>query len=190
MSERRACRVVGTDRKSMRYRSQQEDDADLRTKRELAQQRRQFGYRRLHILLQREGVVVNCSGSIVRIKLAVRRRRNRRRTSRSYLMVAICSSSWVNARYEKGSMILTSSRGFAEWGEIFGSPIVATALLDRLLHHAIVIQIDGSSYRLRRDADLLPEHVRSTARITPPAPTEARCCGRPPKDGRTSMPNP
>lgn len=85
-------------------------------------------------------------------------------------------------------MILTSNRGFAEWGEIFGSPVVATALLDRLLHHAIVIQIDGSSYRLRRHADLLPEHVRSTARITPPAPTEPRRRGRPPKDGAAPMP--
>ena len=94
----------------------------------------------------------------------------------------------VNARYEKGAMILTSNRGFAEWGEIFGSPVVATALLDRLLHHAIVIQIDGSSYRLRRHADLPPEHVRSTARITPPAPTEARRRGRPPKDGGVPMP--
>jgi len=94
----------------------------------------------------------------------------------------------VNARYEKGAMILTSNRGFAEWGEIFGSPVVATALLDRLLHHAIVIQIDGSSYRLRRYADLLPEHVRSTARITPPAPTDARRRGRPPKDGGVPMP--
>ena len=44
----------------------------------------------------------------------------------------------VNARYEKGAMILTSNRGFAEWGEIFGDPVVATALLDRLLHHAVV----------------------------------------------------
>ena len=43
-------------------------------------------------------------------------------------------------------MILTSKRGFAEWGEVFGDPVVATALLDRLLHHAIVIQIEGSSY--------------------------------------------
>jgi IstB-like ATP binding protein len=42
----------------------------------------------------------------------------------------------VNARYEKGAMILTSNRGFAEWGEVFGDPVVATALLDRLLHHA------------------------------------------------------
>src|SRR5438552_612110 len=58
----------------------------------------------------------------------------------------------VNARYEKGAMILTSNRGFAEWGEIFGDPVVATALLDRLLHHAIVIQIEGSSYRLRHRA--------------------------------------
>ena len=61
----------------------------------------------------------------------------------------------VNARYEKGAMILTSNRGFAEWGEVFGDPVVATALLDRLLHHAIVVQIEGASYRLREHADLL-----------------------------------
>ncbi|EHP83572.1 IstB domain protein ATP-binding protein, partial [Methylorubrum extorquens DSM 13060] len=41
------------------------------------------------------------------------------------------------------AMILTSNRGFAEWGEVFGDPVVATALLDRLLHHAVVIQIEG-----------------------------------------------
>ena len=64
----------------------------------------------------------------------------------------------VNARYEKGAMILTSNRGFAEWGDIFGDSVVATALLDRLLHHAVVIQIEGSSYRLREHADLLPEN--------------------------------
>jgi DNA replication protein DnaC len=60
----------------------------------------------------------------------------------------------VNARYERGALILTSNRGFAEWGDIFGNPVVATALLDRLLHHAIVIQIEGASYRLRQHADL------------------------------------
>jgi hypothetical protein len=49
----------------------------------------------------------------------------------------------VNARYEKGAMILTSNRGFSEWGHVFGDPVVATALLDRLLHHATVIQIEG-----------------------------------------------
>ena len=85
----------------------------------------------------------------------------------------------VNARYEKGAMILTSNRGFAEWGEVFGDPVVATALLDRLLHHAVVIQIEGSSYRLRQHADLVPEHVRSKALITPPpAPQTPRPTAR------------
>jgi DNA replication protein DnaC len=84
----------------------------------------------------------------------------------------------VNARYEKGAMILTSNRGFAEWGEVFGDPVVATALLDRLLHHAVVIQIEGASYRLRQHADLVPEHVRSKAIITPPPAPKRR--GRPP----------
>ncbi len=89
----------------------------------------------------------------------------------------------VNARYEKGSMILTSNRGFAEWGDIFGDPVVATALLDRLLHHACVIQIEGSSYRLRNHADLIPEHVRATASITPPPPPK-RKRGRPGKENQ------
>jgi IstB-like ATP binding protein len=42
-------------------------------------------------------------------------------------------------------MILTSNRGFSEWEHVFGDPVVATALLDRLLHHATVIQIEGAS---------------------------------------------
>src|SRR5689334_7334092 len=67
-------------------------------------------------------------------------------------------------------MILTSNRGFADWGEISGDAVVAAALLDRLLHHAIVIQIEGSSYRLREHAQLLPEHMRS--RPTPANPAE------------------
>ena len=78
-------------------------------------------------------------------------------------------------------MIMTSNRGFAEWGDIFGDPVVATALLDRLLHHASVIQIEGASYRLRNHADLIPEHVRATAPITPPPPPKRRR-GRPRKE--------
>jgi len=84
----------------------------------------------------------------------------------------------VNARYEKGAMILTSNRGFAEWGEVFGDHVVATALLDRLLHHAIVIQIEGSSYRLRQHADLVPENARARPAINAPAQPKRR--GRPP----------
>lgn len=91
----------------------------------------------------------------------------------------------VNARYERGAMILTSNRGFAEWGEVFGDPVVATALLDRLLHHAVVVQIEGSSYRLRQHAELMPEHVRSKAVISPPTPAPiVKRRGRPPKNGQ------
>jgi DNA replication protein DnaC len=90
----------------------------------------------------------------------------------------------VNARYEKGAMILTSNRGFAEWGEVFGDPVVATALLDRLLHHAVVIPIEGSSYRLRQHADLVPERLRSRAPITPSPAQAPRRRGRPPKNRR------
>ena len=84
-------------------------------------------------------------------------------------------------------MILTSNRGFAEWGDVFGDPVVATALLDRLLHHAVVVQIEGSSYRLRQHAELMPEHVRSKAIIAPPlsAPISPRR-GRPPKNSHAS----
>jgi DNA replication protein DnaC len=90
----------------------------------------------------------------------------------------------VNARYEKGAMILTSNRGFAEWGEIFGDSVVATALLDRLLHHAIVFQIEGASYRLRQHADLMPEHIRAKAPLHPlPVPPTLKRRGRPPKNG-------
>lgn len=83
----------------------------------------------------------------------------------------------VSNRYEKGAMILTSNRGFAEWAEVFGDPVVASALLDRLLHHAIVIQIEGASYRLRAHADLIP------ASAQPPLvkPAAKRKRGRPRK---------
>ncbi len=83
MSERRACRVIDADRKSVRYRSKRDDDAELREKlRELANQRRRFGYRRLHILLRREGIMINRKKTqrLYREEgLAVRRRRSRRR---------------------------------------------------------------------------------------------------------------
>lgn len=55
----------------------------------------------------------------------------------------------VSRRYERGSMMVTSNRSVAEWDAIFGDPLVATAILDRLLHHSHVITIKGESYRLR-----------------------------------------
>jgi len=60
MGERQACRVIGAGRTSMRYRSRRDDDGSLREKlRRLAYQRRRFGYRRLHVLLRREGIRIN-----------------------------------------------------------------------------------------------------------------------------------
>jgi DNA replication protein DnaC len=60
----------------------------------------------------------------------------------------------VTARYEHGSILLTSNTSFSEWGSLLGDDVLATALLDRLLHHAEVIAINGSSYRMkdRREA--------------------------------------
>lgn len=54
----------------------------------------------------------------------------------------------VSRRYERGAMVLTSNQGFAKWGEVFGDPILATAILDRLLHHSAVLTIKGESSRL------------------------------------------
>lgn len=63
----------------------------------------------------------------------------------------------VSARYERGSIILTSNKSYGDWGSIFGDPIIATAILDRLLHHSTTVNIRGESYRLkdRRRAGLL-----------------------------------
>ncbi|AIJ17454.1 IS21-like element helper ATPase IstB [Streptomyces lividans] len=55
----------------------------------------------------------------------------------------------ISKRYEKGSIILTSNKTFSEWGQVFGDEVLATAILDRLLHHCEVIAINGPSYRLK-----------------------------------------
>ena len=78
-------------------------------------------------------------------------------------------------------MILTSNRGFSEWGEVFGDPVVSTALLDRLLHHAVVVQIEGSSYRMRQHAALLPLAPRPNPAAGLADPMLPRRRGRPPK---------
>lgn len=83
MSERRACAILEADRSSVRYRSTRPDDAVLRARlRELADQRRRFGYRRLHVLLRQEGHALNRKKTQRLYReagLAVRRRKSRRR---------------------------------------------------------------------------------------------------------------
>ena len=69
----------------------------------------------------------------------------------------------VARRYERGSIIVTSNRGFEAWGEILGDAMVAAALIDRLVHHAHIITLKGKSYRLR-DRATTP---RAAAEIQP-----------------------
>ena len=63
----------------------------------------------------------------------------------------------IAKRYEHGAIIITSNRSYVEWGEVFGDNVIASAILDRLLHHSVTINIKGESYRLRekRKAGLL-----------------------------------
>ncbi len=85
----------------------------------------------------------------------------------------------VNARYERNSTVLTSNKSFKEWGDIFGDSVVASALLDRLLHHCHIVNIQGNSYRLREYPGLdLPQEVSTNRRR-----------GRPSKPKETGIDN-
>ena len=73
----------------------------------------------------------------------------------------------ISRRYERGSVLVTSNQSLGAWGEVFGDTVIASAILDRLLHHATTINIKGDSYRLKekRRAGLL----RPIATTTPSA---------------------
>ena len=60
----------------------------------------------------------------------------------------------INRRYERASTVLTSNKGFEEWGQILGDEVMAAALIDRLLHHCHIVNIRGNSYRMREHTDL------------------------------------
>jgi DNA replication protein DnaC len=60
----------------------------------------------------------------------------------------------MNRRYEHASTVLTSNKGFEEWGEVLGDEVMAAALIDRLLHHCHLVNIRGNSYRMREHTDL------------------------------------
>ena len=60
----------------------------------------------------------------------------------------------INRRYERASTVLTSNKGFEEWGQILGDEVMAAALIDRLLHHCHIVNIHGNSYRMRQHTDL------------------------------------
>jgi len=60
----------------------------------------------------------------------------------------------MNRRYEHASTVLTSNKGFEEWGSVFGDEVMAAALIDRVLHHCHLVNIRGNSYRMREHTDL------------------------------------
>jgi len=67
----------------------------------------------------------------------------------------------VSQRYLKTSIVITTNRGVGSWGEILGDTTVAAAMLDRLLHRSVVLNLDGDSYRLR-DHNARAEKLRAT----------------------------
>lgn len=76
----------------------------------------------------------------------------------------------VSARYERSSLILTSNKAVTEWPELFGDHAIATAILDRILHHAHVLTIKGNSYRLRERMLVAEEEALQAPAPIKPAP--------------------
>jgi len=85
----------------------------------------------------------------------------------------------VSRRYEKGAILITSNQSLTVWGEVFGDRVIATAILDRLLHHSTIVNIKGESYRLKekRKAGLLTRSEPFTDPVS-----------RPDNNKNTSMP--
>ena len=83
----------------------------------------------------------------------------------------------INRRYERASTVLTSNKGFEEWGDVLGDDVMAAALIERLLHHCHIVNIRGNSYRMRHHTEL------SKVLHSPPAESSS---SPPPKRRRTS----
>jgi DNA replication protein DnaC len=79
---------------------------------------------------------------------------------------ATLSFQLVSTGYERGSILLTSNKSYGNWGSVFGDAVMATTVLDRLLHHSTTINIRGDSYRLkeRKKAELLAPLERNEER--------------------------
>jgi hypothetical protein len=71
----------------------------------------------------------------------------------------------VSKRYAKSATLITGSRVFGEWGDVIGDPVVATAVLDRMLHQSHVVTIKGESYRLKskRGSGIMPAKLAAIA---------------------------
>jgi DNA replication protein len=86
----------------------------------------------------------------------------------------------MSRRYEHAATVLTSNKGFEEWGEVFGDEVMASALIDRLAHHCHIVNIRGNSYRMRHHAEISaalqgelaepPRRTRRSSRQEAPTP--------------------
>jgi DNA replication protein DnaC len=92
----------------------------------------------------------------------------------------------VNRRYEKGSLLVTTNQRVSEWGIVFGDEVLATAILDRLLHHSHTLLITGESYRLRekRKSGLIRSRLASADPETTHREPEVTIEKRPEKGGK------
>lgn len=66
----------------------------------------------------------------------------------------------IRSRYENGSIIITTNRTFEDWGGLFEDPVMASAIIDRLIHHAEIIKITGNSYRIKKRTELIDNETK------------------------------
>jgi DNA replication protein DnaC len=92
----------------------------------------------------------------------------------------------VNRRYEKGSLLVTTNQRVCDWGIVFGDEVLATAILDRLLHHSHTLLITGESYRLRekRKSGLIRSRLANTDPEKPPREPEENIDKGPEQGGK------
>ncbi len=90
----------------------------------------------------------------------------------------------ISRRYERASTVLTSNKGFEEWGEIFGDEVMAAALIDRLVHHCHIVNIRGNSYRMRQHSEL--HRTLGSSRHPPARPPQRPSSRSSAKEGAAS----
>lgn len=87
----------------------------------------------------------------------------------------------IRKRYENGSMIITTNRNFEDWGALFGDKVIASAIIDRIVHHATIVRLNGNSYRIKNLLELSEMYEEDA--------TEKTKRGRPKKIEKTEVNN-
>ncbi len=150
ISQRRACRLVGVDPKTVR-RDKPPDNPEVREEmKAIASKRRRFGYRRIGVLLERKGMFMNHK-KLYRLyteeKLGVRRR-----------IVPDAAAALHD--------IATRIGRFSEWATVFGDAKMTTALLDRLTHRCHILETGNDSYRFKASSEIAKQKRKETPALT------------------------